>query len=106
MTKFKDTAVEPFLEALLSLAPSPSPRLTEDATIVDPTDPPAATDDPNQAVLADLSRGGDIELPATDAASDILVGGTSIFIILGLACLGGGAVLLAPSRRRESDATE
>ena len=75
-------------------------------TVVDPTDPPAATDDPNQAVLADLSRGGDIELPATDAASDILVGGTSIFIILGLACLGGGAVLLAPSRRRESDATE
>ena len=34
-----DFGVEPFLEALLSLAPSPSPRLTEDATIVDPTDP-------------------------------------------------------------------
>ena len=33
-----DFAVEPFLKALLSLAPSPGPRLTTDG-VVDPTDP-------------------------------------------------------------------
>jgi peptide chain release factor 3 len=33
-----DFGVEPFLNAILSLAPSPAPRLTETATIVEPTD--------------------------------------------------------------------
>jgi peptide chain release factor 3 len=34
-----DFGVEPFLAALLSLAPAPAPRLTADAEVVDPTDP-------------------------------------------------------------------
>src|SRR5687768_9794490 len=34
-----DFGVEPFLNALLSLAPSPSPRLTETGDLVEPTDP-------------------------------------------------------------------
>ena len=34
-----DFGVEPFLNALLALAPSPAPRLTEDAALVEPTDP-------------------------------------------------------------------
>jgi peptide chain release factor 3 len=34
-----DFGVEPFLTALLSLAPSPAPRLTETADLVEPTDP-------------------------------------------------------------------
>ena len=33
-----DFGVEPFLNALLALAPSPAPRLTEDAALVEPTD--------------------------------------------------------------------
>jgi peptide chain release factor 3 len=34
-----DFGVEPFLNALLSLAPSPAPRLSETADLVEPTDP-------------------------------------------------------------------
>ena len=34
-----DFGVEPFLNALLALAPSPAPRLTETAALVEPTDP-------------------------------------------------------------------
>ncbi len=34
-----DFGVEPFLNALLALAPSPAPRLTESAALVEPTDP-------------------------------------------------------------------
>jgi peptide chain release factor 3 len=34
-----DFGVEPFLNAVLALAPAPAPRLTEDAALVEPTDP-------------------------------------------------------------------
>ncbi|MEW5992533.1 MAG: hypothetical protein AB1736_14485, partial [Chloroflexota bacterium] len=80
----------------------------------EPTDEPAAPraganeprPSPTQTVLGAISTGGDNELPATDTVSDVVTGGSSILIILGLAGFAGAAVLLAPSRRREPDATE
>ena len=94
----------PAEEAVVDPTDPPADPPAEE-TVVDPTDPPAATDDPSQAVLGAVSQGGDIELPATDAAT-VQTGIASILQVLGLAGLAGAAVLFAPIRRRKADATD
>ena len=110
--------VEPTPAPVVEPTPDPAVEPPAAETVVDPTDPPAdppadetvvdPTDptDLNQSVLGDVSTGGGTELPATDAASDVATGASSIFLILGLAGLAGAAVLFTPIRRREAEATE
>ncbi|MBF8289070.1 MAG: hypothetical protein HW391_38, partial [Chloroflexi bacterium] len=61
---------------------------------------------PTQEVLGEVAVGPTFELPATDTVSDVVTGGSYLMIILGLAGLACAAVLLAPTRRREAEATE
>jgi len=74
-----------------------------------PTGPAPGTDGATstQRVLgASTTAGGSIELPATHALSALVATGPSILMIIGLAGLAAAAVLFAPSRRREPEATE
>ena len=59
-----------------------------------------------QSVQGEVAFGPGFELPATDTVSDVVTGGSSLLLILGLAGLAGAAVLFAPSRRREPEAAE
>jgi hypothetical protein len=60
----------------------------------------------SQSVLGAVSTGGSLELPPTDTIAAAVTDGSSIFLILGLAGLAAAAVLFAPIRRREPEATE
>ena len=60
----------------------------------------------SQSVLGAVSTSGSLELPPTDTISTAATDGPSIFFIFGLAGLAAAAVLFAPIRRREPDATE
>ncbi|HEX4897810.1 MAG TPA: hypothetical protein VFV53_05565 [Candidatus Limnocylindrales bacterium] len=64
------------------------------------------TTTPSERVLGAVSTGGSLELPPTDTISAAMTDGSSIFLILGLAGLAAAAVLFAPIRRREPEATE
>jgi len=64
------------------------------------------TTTPSQSVLAAVLTGGSLELPPTDTIAAAVTDSSSIFLILGLAGLAAAAVLFAPIRRREPEATE
>jgi hypothetical protein len=64
------------------------------------------TTTPSQSVLGAVSTGGSLELPPTDTIAAAVTDGSSILLILGLAGLAAAAVLFAPIRRREPEATE
>ncbi|HEX5590527.1 MAG TPA: hypothetical protein VFX65_09585 [Candidatus Limnocylindrales bacterium] len=86
----------------------PTPAVDDESATDETTDPvdPPTVKPPFQAVLGEVSVDAGIELPATDTVSDVVTGAPSLLLIVGLAGLAGAAVLFAPSRRREPDATE
>jgi hypothetical protein len=95
----------PAVSPMASVDDEASPAVPADS----PTDPAPGTDDATstQRVLGAASTGGgSIELPATDALSVFAATGPSLLTIIGLAGLAAAAVLFAPIRRREPEATE
>ncbi|TAK02021.1 MAG: hypothetical protein EPO36_03535 [Chloroflexota bacterium] len=107
-----DETDDPADETIDGSIETPSGRVDGDSDADQPADSSAdEADDSNgtprwQSVLGSVSTDDDIELPPTDTVSDAASGTSSIFLILGLAGFAGAAVLFAPIRRREPDATE
>ena len=86
---------------------APASTVTGEPAMSGPADATAdGTTTPSQSVLAAVLTGGSLELPPTDTIAAAATDGSSILLILGLAGLAAAAVLFAPIRRREPEATE
>jgi hypothetical protein len=107
-----DESDDPTDETIDGSTETPAGSVDGDSDADQPADSSADEADDNddtplwQSVLGSVSTDDDIELPPTDTISGAVSGTSSIFLILGLAGFAGAAVLFAPIRRREPDATE